>query len=156
VILRDVTLEHEVQETLADMANTDALTGLANRRGLAHRAREIWLRAHELQQPLTALFIDVDHFKSFNDHFGHQAGDACLRDVADVLQHLADPRFPIRTRGPVSSRSASASARCIHATFAARTPTKRSPSCSPARTGRSTPRKPKGAIGSRSLSTILC
>jgi diguanylate cyclase (GGDEF)-like protein len=98
VILRDVTLEHEVQESLADMANTDALTGLANRRGLAHRAREIWLRAHELEQPLTALFIDVDHFKSFNDHFGHQAGDACLRDVADVLQHLADPDTCVSAR----------------------------------------------------------
>ncbi|MGB3356421.1 MAG: diguanylate cyclase [Mycobacterium sp.] len=90
-ILRDVTLERAVQESLTDMANSDALTGLANRRGLAQRGREIWLRAVQLEEPLTALFVDVDHFKAFNDHYGHQAGDRCLCDVADVLLHLADP-----------------------------------------------------------------
>ncbi|CAA0138371.1 Phytochrome-like protein cph2 [Mycolicibacterium vanbaalenii] len=98
VILRDVTLEREVQESLTDMANTDALTGLANRRGLSHRAHEIWLRAQELGQPLTALFVDVDHFKGFNDHFGHQAGDECLQEVADVLAHLAEPETCVAAR----------------------------------------------------------
>ncbi|WP_370331964.1 diguanylate cyclase domain-containing protein [Mycolicibacterium hippocampi] len=98
VILRDVTLEHEVQESLTDMANTDALTRLPNRRGLAARARGIWQRAHELEQPVTALFVDVDHFKGFNDHFGHQAGDECLRDVADVLAHLAEPDTCVAAR----------------------------------------------------------
>ena len=98
VILRDVTLEHEVQESLTDMANTDALTGLPNRRGLAARARGIWQRAHELEQPVTALFVDVDHFKAFNDEFGHQAGDACLCDVADVLQNLAAPEACVAAR----------------------------------------------------------
>ena len=97
-ILRDVTLEREMQESLTDLANSDALTGLANRRGLTQRAREIWLRAHELDQPLTALFVDVDHFKAFNDEFGHQAGDACLRDVSDVLQNLASPQTCVAAR----------------------------------------------------------
>lgn len=90
-ILRDVTLVREMEDSLTDLAYSDALTGLANRRGLSQRAREIWLRAHELEQPLTALFVDVDHFKAFNDEFGHQAGDACLREVAEVLANLADP-----------------------------------------------------------------
>ena len=97
-ILRDVTVERELQDTLTDMAHSDELTGLANRRGLSMRAREIWLSAAELEQPLTALFVDVDHFKPFNDHFGHQAGDACLRDVAKVLQQLADPDTSVAAR----------------------------------------------------------
>lgn len=89
-IVRDVTAELAVRESLTDMANSDALTGLANRRGLAHRAGEIWLLATELKEPLTALFVDIDHFKAFNDRFGHQAGDDCLRQLADVLHNLAD------------------------------------------------------------------
>lgn len=89
-VLRDVTLEREVQESLTDMANSDPLTGLANRRGLAGRAREIWMRALDRDEPLTALFVDVDHFKAYNDQFGHQAGDICLRAIAEVLGHLAD------------------------------------------------------------------
>lgn len=89
-VLRDVTAERELQDSLTDMAHSDALTGLANRRALSVRAREIWLQAAELAQPVTALFVDIDYFKPFNDHFGHQVGDACLRDVAEVLQHLAD------------------------------------------------------------------
>lgn len=97
-ILRDVTVERELQDTLTDMALSDALTGLANRRALSVRTREIWLRAAELEQSVTALFVDVDHFKSFNDRFGHQAGDACLRDVAEVLQHLADPDSCVAAR----------------------------------------------------------
>ncbi|GJF08080.1 hypothetical protein NGTWS1803_11140 [Mycolicibacterium cyprinidarum] len=90
-IVRDVTAEITVRESLTDMANSDALTGLANRRGLSQRASEIWIRAAELKQPLTALFVDVDHFKAFNDRFGHQAGDDCLRNLAAVLQNFADP-----------------------------------------------------------------
>ncbi|MEZ0339922.1 diguanylate cyclase [Mycobacterium sp. pV006] len=97
-VLRDVTLEREVQESLTDMAHTDPLTGLANRRGLNQRAREIWLRAVEADEPLTALFIDVDHFKSYNDRFGHAAGDICLREVADVLQNLAAPESCVSAR----------------------------------------------------------
>lgn len=97
-VLRDVTLEREVQESLTDMAHTDPLTGLANRRGLNQRARDVWLRAVEADEPLTALFIDVDHFKSYNDRFGHQAGDICLREVADVLQNLAAPESCVSAR----------------------------------------------------------
>ncbi|WP_260757140.1 diguanylate cyclase [Mycobacterium sp. SMC-8] len=97
-VLRDVTLEREVQESLTDMANSDPLTGLPNRRGLAARARDIWLRALERDEPLTAMFVDVDHFKAYNDRFGHQAGDVCLREVAEVLAHLADPASCVAAR----------------------------------------------------------
>lgn len=97
-VLRDVTLEREVQDSLTDMANTDPLTGLANRRGLAQRAAEIWSRARADGEQVTALFVDLDHFKSFNDLYGHQAGDVCLRRVADVLQNLADPEVCVPAR----------------------------------------------------------
>lgn len=98
VVLRDVTLEREVQDSLTDMANTDPLTGLANRRGLALRAAEIWERARTDGEQVTALFIDLDHFKSFNDLYGHQAGDECLRQIARVLKNLADPCLCVPAR----------------------------------------------------------
>ncbi|ADU01115.1 sensor domain-containing diguanylate cyclase [Mycolicibacterium gilvum] len=97
-VLRDVTLEREVQESLTDMANTDPLTGLANRRGLAQHAADLWSRARAAGEQVTALFIDLDHFKSFNDLYGHQAGDECLRRVADVLAHLADDSVCVAAR----------------------------------------------------------
>jgi diguanylate cyclase (GGDEF)-like protein len=98
VLLRDVTLEREVQDTLTDMAHTDPLTGLANRRGLALRAGEIWQRAAEVRTRVSALFVDLDHFKAFNDLYGHQAGDECLRHVAGVLAHLADDTVCVAAR----------------------------------------------------------
>ncbi|MEW5812452.1 MAG: diguanylate cyclase [Actinomycetota bacterium] len=97
-VMRDVTLEREVQDSLTDMANTDPLTGLANRRGLDVRAGEIWARAREAGEQVTALFVDIDHFKSFNDLYGHQAGDECLRHIAEVLAHLADPSLCVAAR----------------------------------------------------------
>lgn len=97
-VLRDVTLEREVQDSLTDMANTDPLTGLANRRGLALRAAEIWGRARADGEQVTALFVDLDNFKSFNDLYGHQAGDECLRQIAHVLKNLADPCLCVPAR----------------------------------------------------------
>lgn len=97
-IMRDVTLEREVQESLTDMVNTDPLTGLANRRGLDMRAGELWLRARAAGEQVTALFVDIDHFKSFNDLYGHQAGDVCLQHIGEVLAHLADPSVCVAAR----------------------------------------------------------
>jgi diguanylate cyclase (GGDEF)-like protein len=97
-IMRDVTLEREVQDSLTDMANSDPLTGLANRRGLALRAADVWRRASADGEQVSALFVDIDHFKAFNDHYGHQAGDECLRRIAEVLAHLADPDTCVAAR----------------------------------------------------------
>lgn len=67
------------------IAHHDPLTGLPNRRYLDAHLQTEWRRMLREQQPLAVLFIDIDHFKHYNDHYGHAAGDACLRTVAACL-----------------------------------------------------------------------
>jgi diguanylate cyclase len=67
-------------------SNTDPLTGLANRRSLEAFLRAAQITAMEAGTPLSILMIDIDHFKTFNDDYGHQVGDQVLRLVARVLQ----------------------------------------------------------------------
>ncbi len=67
-------------------AITDGLTGLYNHRYLHERLSEELHRARELGRPLTALFCDLDHFKRYNDANGHSAGDAVLREVAQLIE----------------------------------------------------------------------
>jgi diguanylate cyclase len=67
-------------------SNTDALTGLANRRSLDEFFRASMIRAMETDEPLCTFMIDIDHFKNFNDTHGHLIGDQVLRLVAKVLQ----------------------------------------------------------------------
>jgi diguanylate cyclase (GGDEF)-like protein len=67
-------------------AITDALTGLYNHRYLHERLSEELHRARDLQRPLSVLFCDLDHFKGYNDSNGHSAGDAVLREVAQVIE----------------------------------------------------------------------
>ncbi len=67
------------------LLSTDAMTGIANRRRFdAALARE-WRRCRRAGAPLSLLMIDVDHFKAYNDYCGHPQGDACLRELAQVL-----------------------------------------------------------------------
>lgn len=74
---------------LAQLSETDALTGVANRRGLQRRLEEEWARARRARTPLALLLVDIDHFKEFNDAHGHSAGDECLRRVAQLLAGCA-------------------------------------------------------------------
>ena len=67
------------------LASLDGLTGIANRRSLDDRFEMEWKRALRAQTPLALLMIDLDHFKQFNDLYGHHAGDLCLQAVAGVL-----------------------------------------------------------------------
>jgi diguanylate cyclase (GGDEF)-like protein len=70
------------RKLLIEVAELDGLTGLMNRHTFDARAREAWRAALAAQRPATVLMIDVDHFKLYNDHYGHQSGDDCLRLVA--------------------------------------------------------------------------
>jgi diguanylate cyclase (GGDEF)-like protein len=76
-------------EHLEELASLDGLTGLANRRGFDRELDQAWRRADELRQPLALMMIDIDHFKLFNDRYGHVQGDACLRAVGETLSLVA-------------------------------------------------------------------
>lgn len=88
-VVRDMTEQKDLQDRLASLATTDGLTGLANRRAFDERLAEEWARARRDGTQLSLLLIDVDHFKKFNDHYGHLAGDACLRALCRILSAQA-------------------------------------------------------------------
>jgi diguanylate cyclase (GGDEF)-like protein len=72
-----------------ETARRDGLTGIANRRTFDEHVDRVWAQAAREGRPLTLLMIDIDHFKAYNDRFGHQAGDECLRRVAWSLSSHA-------------------------------------------------------------------
>jgi diguanylate cyclase (GGDEF)-like protein len=74
---------------LERLSLTDPLTEIANRRSFEQRLDVEWRRAFREQVPLSLVMIDIDHFKRYNDHFGHPAGDECLRQVAAALTRRA-------------------------------------------------------------------
>lgn len=78
-----------LSDELMRSASSDGLTGLANRRELDRRLDLEWGRAAREGSTLSLLMLDVDHFKLFNDRYGHPAGDQCLRAVAAVVQTQA-------------------------------------------------------------------
>ncbi len=79
----------QMNQELEQLATQDGLTQIANRRTFNRVLEREWERMQRDQQPLSLLLIDVDHFKPYNDHYGHQAGDHCLYQVAQVLQQSA-------------------------------------------------------------------
>ncbi|KPF72034.1 diguanylate cyclase [Bosea sp. AAP35] len=88
-ISRDMTEHKDLQDKLAALATSDGLTGLANRRCFDERLHQEWARAAREGAPVSVLMIDIDHFKEFNDRYGHQAGDECLRAVGSILSTQA-------------------------------------------------------------------
>ena len=73
-------------DLLREMVFIDGLTGVANRRCFDERLRTEWRRGARDGSPVALLMLDVDHFKRFNDRYGHQAGDDCLRRVASAVK----------------------------------------------------------------------
>ena len=76
----------QANEKLAALSMTDSLTGIANRRRFDAALEAQLKRSARTGQPVALLMVDVDYFKSYNDFYGHQEGDACLRKVAHQLQ----------------------------------------------------------------------
>lgn len=75
----------EIIQELHRISALDGLTGIANRRSFNQALEREWLRAMRENSPLSALLIDIDYFKQYNDCYGHQAGDACLKDIASAI-----------------------------------------------------------------------
>ncbi|HEX7061766.1 MAG TPA: diguanylate cyclase [Woeseiaceae bacterium] len=71
---------------IAELAEHDALTGTKNRRVFDQHLAGLWRQAMDAQRTIAVLLVDVDHFKAYNDRYGHQAGDRALRRVAQALQ----------------------------------------------------------------------
>jgi diguanylate cyclase (GGDEF)-like protein len=73
-------------QQLERLANLDGLTQVANRRCFDERLEQEWKRHAREQSPLALILCDIDYFKRYNDYYGHQAGDACLKRVAQTLE----------------------------------------------------------------------
>jgi diguanylate cyclase (GGDEF)-like protein len=72
-------------QKLHDLASQDGLTGLLNRRAMDTRTDQVWAQAVAQAQAFGLLMLDIDNFKKYNDHYGHQSGDDCLRQVARAI-----------------------------------------------------------------------
>lgn len=73
-------------DLLRSVALVDGLTGVANRRKFDETLEVVWLQAIRSRLPISMLMVDVDFFKRYNDHYGHQLGDTCLRAIAQCFQ----------------------------------------------------------------------
>lgn len=92
VTVRDITVSKKFEMQLQEgnrqlklIANLDGLTQVANRRCFNDYLKKQWQKHQEKQQPLTLLMIDIDYFKLYNDHYGHQKGDDCIYRVAQGI-----------------------------------------------------------------------
>lgn len=85
-------------DALRALTLTDPLTGVANRRAFDERLEAEWRRCARAGLPVALILADVDHFKAYNDHYGHQAGDACLVQVAAALRRGAGRTHDLVTR----------------------------------------------------------
>src|SRR6185436_4638575 len=99
VEVRERTNElHEAIQKLEELALRDGLTGLFNHRFLQEALDAELSRARRHGHPVSLLFIDLDHFKQYNDHHGHPAGDRLLKRVADVLVGGRNSGLPVQAR----------------------------------------------------------
>jgi diguanylate cyclase (GGDEF)-like protein/PAS domain S-box-containing protein len=89
LVIRDISDRKRLEEDLEELARKDALTGLANRRSFDEMLEKSWRQTLRQGSEMALLLLDIDHFKQFNDLYGHQAGDDCLRTVAAAVGEFA-------------------------------------------------------------------
>ena len=80
------------------LSSRDGLTGVYNRRTFDNKGQEEWLRSRRQQEPLSLLMVDIDHFKSINDHKGHQCGDYVLKELAKLMTQVVSRPADLVTR----------------------------------------------------------
>ncbi len=86
---QQLSRQRELNAELLNLSTHDSLTGLPNRRLFDQRLQASIHEMEASSQPLAVMMLDIDHFKLFNDHYGHQKGDQCLQQVAQTLQKVA-------------------------------------------------------------------
>jgi diguanylate cyclase (GGDEF)-like protein len=97
-------IEHASRRTflesriLNQLAERDGLTGLYNRRAFDEHMERIWRQSRRENTPITVMLIDIDHFKAYNDMYGHQAGDDALKQVASVISASVQRPLDIAAR----------------------------------------------------------
>jgi diguanylate cyclase (GGDEF)-like protein len=96
-----LTCQQQLNEELLTLSTHDALTGLPNRRLFDQRLETAFNEADATSGSLAVMMLDIDHFKLYNDHYGHPEGDVCLQRIADAMHSLAQTRdfFIARTGG---------------------------------------------------------
>ena len=87
--VRDITERNKILDKLRKMSFKDGLTKLANRRYFDETLNNEWKRAKRGSHPLSLILIDIDSFKSYNDTYGHQEGDACLKNISRSIKPYA-------------------------------------------------------------------
>lgn len=100
---KNMQLEREIRERqrvelalqkantqLEQLANSDGLTRIANRRQFDWHLKDQWNQATQLVRPISLILCDIDEFKQYNDYYGHLAGDDCLRKVAQAIRNVAE------------------------------------------------------------------
>ncbi|NEO26790.1 MAG: GGDEF domain-containing protein, partial [Kamptonema sp. SIO4C4] len=90
ITIRDITERKELELKLTSLAEIDGLTGIYNRRSFDKQLNKEWLFCQENEQFLSLILADVDYFKDYNDCYGHQAGDDCLKKIAKTLDRITN------------------------------------------------------------------
>jgi diguanylate cyclase (GGDEF)-like protein len=85
VVIRNIL---KIEERLQNLSATDSLTGILNRRAFHKVIQKEWKNASRCAKPLSIRLIDIDYFKNYNDHYGHQEGDDCLIKIAGILKRI--------------------------------------------------------------------
>ena len=98
IIAHDISDHKRTETILQDLSRRDGLTGLANRRHFDESLEREWKRALREKDQLSIIMCDIDFFKKFNDFYGHQSGDDCLRAVARVLERVLHRPLDVAAR----------------------------------------------------------